>query len=97
MPHPAHHAPAAAVLMAGHPGGLPPGEGTVVETDSDETGAGQRSLLVVGQPRIPLSSVVTSAETAPPTASIRNLRTVVRAGVERTVNPSADAFQGSNP
>jgi hypothetical protein len=64
MPHPAHHAPAAAVLMAGHPGGLPPGEGTVVETDSDETGAGQRSLLVVGQPRISLSSVVTSAETA---------------------------------
>jgi hypothetical protein len=57
--------PTAAALMAGYPGGLPPGEGTVVETDSHETAACRRRLLVVGQRRISLLIVVASAETAP--------------------------------
>jgi hypothetical protein len=37
------------------------------------------------------------ARVALPLSPIQNLRTVVGARVQRTVNPSADAFQGSNP
>jgi hypothetical protein len=63
---------------------------------SPETGAGQRRLLIVGRRRISLLSVLRPLR-RPTDGPDPELRMVVGARVQRTVDPSADVFQGSNP